>query len=62
MDKLIGVPPITITRLEGDTYINCTNQIDQGVKGSLAVYKDDSQAITHTTDILQPSSVKGYTV
>ena len=42
MDKLIGVPPITITRLEGDTYINCTNQIDQGVKGSLAVYKDDS--------------------
>lgn len=48
MDKLIGVPPITITRLDGDTYINCTNQIDQGAKGSLAVYKDDNQAITHT--------------
>ena len=45
---LIAVPPIVLTELDGNTYINSTNQIDLGVQGSLAVYKDDNQAITHT--------------
>ena len=45
---LIAVPPIVLTELDGNTYINSTNQIDLGVQGSLAVYKDDNQTITHT--------------
>lgn len=48
MTNIIGIPPITITELEGNIYVNSTNQIDQGIKGSLALYKNDKQGITHS--------------
>ena len=44
--EIIGLGNIVISDIDGKIFINNTNQIDAGVKNSLAVYSSDGQSLT----------------
>jgi hypothetical protein len=46
--ELVGISNIVVSEIDGKIFINNTNQIESGIKGSLGVYTQDGQELGST--------------